>query len=118
LARQRVVVAAHCHYDSGHMAEGDAVEAGQIIAGRYQLIDEVGRGGVGTVFRALDRQSNTELAIKVILAVDSAGNASNTKVGRFLREARAMRRVRSPHVVEVYDHGSGVTPDGAEEIIY
>ncbi len=94
------------------------VEAGQIIAGRYRLIDEVGRGGVGVVYRAQDSQTGQELAIKIIVPVDSAGNTSNTKVGRFLREARAMRRLRSPHVVQVFDHGSCIAADGDEELIY
>ncbi len=103
---------------AGPVADGDPVEPGEVIAGRYRLVDELGRGGVGTVWRAVDTHSGLELAIKLIEPADAAGNTSTTKVGRFLREARAMQRLRSPHVVQVFDHGSCTAPSDGRDLIY
>src|SRR5262245_47800162 len=96
----------------------DAVAIGETIAGRYRLIEEIGRGGVGTVYRALDARTNVELAINVLHPIDGEEQQSSTKVGRFLREARAMRRLRSPEVVQVFDHGACPSADGEDEITY
>jgi serine/threonine protein kinase/predicted ATPase len=96
----------------------DAVAIGETIADRYRLIEEIGRGGVGTVYRALDAKTHVEVAIKVLHPIDGEEQQSSTKVGRFLREARAMRRLRSPEVVQVFDHGACASADGEDEITY
>jgi serine/threonine protein kinase/tetratricopeptide (TPR) repeat protein len=98
------------------VADGDAVAVGQTIAGRYRLLAEIGRGGVGTVYRAHDAKTGGEIAIKILHPIDGEEQHSSTKVGRFLREARAMRRLRSPEVVQVFDHGDCPAPDGGDTI--
>jgi hypothetical protein len=67
--------------------------------GRYRIIAELGRGGMGIVYRARDTQLDRDVALKTARP-DVAGTT-----GRFLREARAMAAVRHDHVVEVYDYG-------------
>ena len=67
--------------------------------GRYRIIDELGRGGMGIVYSARDTQLDREVALKVVRP-DRAGTTD-----RFLREARAMAAVRHDHAVEVYDYG-------------
>jgi serine/threonine protein kinase len=67
--------------------------------GRYQILAELGRGGMGVVYRARDAQLDREVALKVVRP-DRRGTTD-----RFLREARAMAAVRHDHVVEVYDYG-------------
>lgn len=79
---------------------------GQVLDHRFTLIERIGTGAVGSVWRARDAQRNHDVAIKLIVPVDGEGRVSRTKIGRFMREARAMARLRSPHVVRVYDHGS------------
>ncbi len=70
--------------------------------GRYRLIEELGRGGMGVVWKAHDVQLDRVVALKRILAREfSCGEPRE----RFLREARAAARLRHPHVVTVFDIG-------------
>ncbi|MEZ6093684.1 MAG: protein kinase [Pirellulaceae bacterium] len=74
--------------------------------GDYQIINEVGRGGMGTVFRARHSKLDRIVAIK-ILEADlynlTLGDAS--RVSRFKRELRAIGRLRHPNIVAAYDAG-------------
>ena len=88
------------------MALGDqAVQgAGRILAGRYRLVSVVGRGGMGTVWRAVDEVLHRDVAIKEVLLPDSAGDAEReSRHERTLREARATARLNHPGVVTVHD---------------
>ncbi len=69
--------------------------------GRYQIRSELGRGGMGVVYRAFDPTLHRDVAIKVIL---KAG-ASENDVQRFVREARSNAKVRHRGIVGV--HGAG-----------
>ncbi len=71
--------------------------------GKYQLLEELGRGGFATVYRALNTSLDREEALKVLhpqLLVDPGF------VARFLREARAIANLRHPHIVTVYEVGN------------
>ncbi len=71
--------------------------------GKYQLLEELGRGGFATVYRALNTTLDREEALKVLhpqLLVDPGF------VARFLREARAIANLRHPHIVTVYEVGN------------
>ncbi len=70
--------------------------------GRYEILEELGRGGMGIVCRAHDTLLHREVALK-LMRPDVAANPS--AANRFCREARAMAAVRHDHVVEVYDYG-------------
>ena len=69
---------------------------------RYQLLGELGRGGMAVVHAALDRQLGRRVALKLVRPdrLDPAGRA------RLLREAQALARLRHPNVVTVYDAGA------------
>lgn len=73
-----------------------------LIAGKYQLVKELGRGTMGSVWEAWHLSLRSPVAIK-LMAPSIA--ASPTALQRFLREARAAAGLRSPHVVQVLDHG-------------
>jgi len=91
----------------GAVARGTAVSGRR--AGPYELIDLLGRGGMGEVWRARHVLLGREAAVKLIRPeLAEKGDAS---FERFHREARATSALRSPHTVEVYDFG--VTEDGA-----
>lgn len=74
----------------------------------YEIVCEIGRGGMATVYRARQMMLDREVALKV-LSPTLASDASNAQ--RFLQEARMLASLEHPHVVPVYD--VGVTPDGS-----
>jgi serine/threonine protein kinase len=74
----------------------------QILSGKYRLERELGRGGMGSVWLAHHLTLNSAVAIKLI---DPAVAQNPEAVARFLREARAAASLRSPHVVQILDHG-------------
>ena len=73
------------------------------IAGRYQLNEVVGHGGMSTVYRASDLMLGRTVAVKVLLAALAEEDA--TYVARFEREARAAAALTHRAVVTVYDAG-------------
>lgn len=78
------------------------VEAGQVLNGRYELREELGRGGMAQVFRALDRQLEREVAVKVL---PPSFAHEERFVERFRREARSSAALNHPNIVGVYDSG-------------
>jgi serine/threonine-protein kinase len=74
----------------------------EILAGRYELHEVLGRGGMGLVYRATDRVLDRPVAIKV-LPVDRVDDPAF--VARFEREALAAASVSHAHIVSIYDFG-------------
>jgi serine/threonine-protein kinase len=76
-------------------------KGGRVIAGKFRLEWPIGRGGMGTVWAAMHLQLDMPVAVKFMdpSAADADGRL------RFEREARAIAQLRSPHVVQVLDHG-------------
>jgi serine/threonine-protein kinase len=73
-----------------------------LIEGRYRIEKEIGRGGMGIVFRAMDVALERPVAVK-LLAKEQLRAAGGSE--RFLAEARALARVRNDHVAQVYAMG-------------
>ncbi|MET9467158.1 serine/threonine-protein kinase [Streptomyces sp. NPDC006544] len=71
-----------------------------VVAGRYRLEERVGRGGMGTVWRATDELLGRPVAVKELHLGE--GDEGGVAAGA-LREARAVAHVRHPHVVVVHD---------------
>jgi WD40 repeat protein len=69
----------------------------------YEIIDELGRGGMGVVYRASQVALNRVVALKMILA---GGHAGSEERARFLAEAEAIAAVKHPGIVQVYDFGT------------
>jgi len=80
---------------------------GAVIAERFEVLAKIGEGGMGTVYRALQRSVDREVAIKVIKPQLSR-DAKVLK--RFQREAKLASKLSQPNTVSVIDHGK--TPDG------
>jgi serine/threonine-protein kinase len=76
-------------------------QVGQLIGGKYLIQAELGRGGMGAVFRAVHAVSGRALALKWMLRSGEDDQARE----RFKREARAAGRIDHPNVVDVYDIG-------------
>ena len=88
-------------------AEGAEVAAGggsaepQMI-GDYEILSELGRGGMGVVYKARHRTLRRVVALKMIL---SRGNRSKKTIDRFLSEARAVAHLQHPGIVQIFDIG-------------
>ncbi|MCM3871828.1 MAG: serine/threonine protein kinase [Pyrinomonadaceae bacterium] len=84
----------------------------QFIAGRFRIECEIGRGGMGTVYRATHLGLERPVAVKII----KQEFASDRDVAdRFLREARTMAKLRHRHAAMIFDAGN--LPDGRHFII-
>ncbi|GLU47624.1 serine/threonine-protein kinase [Nocardiopsis ansamitocini] len=82
----------------------DAPEEQRILAGRYTLTEPIGRGGVGTVWRATDVVLDREVAVKELRLPDDLTEAERSSLlRRTTREARVAGRLTHPNVVTVLD---------------
>lgn len=78
------------------------MEAGVVLSGKYRLVSLLGQGGMGSVWRAEHLALQAPVAIKLI----DPNIAENPEaLARFHREARSAATLRSPHVVQILDHG-------------
>ena len=76
-------------------------EQGAVIAGRYQIDREIGRGGMATVYLAHDIRHDRQVALKFIHAEVADGQATE----RFRREIALLARLQHPHILPLYDSG-------------
>jgi hypothetical protein len=83
---------------------------GDVIAGRYELTELVGTGGMSSVYRARDRLLERDVALKILH--DSFAADAET-IERFRREARSAAQLSHPNVVTVIDRGE----DGGRQFI-
>jgi tRNA A-37 threonylcarbamoyl transferase component Bud32 len=72
-----------------------------LYAERYEIVEEVGQGGMATVYRALDRRLDRSVALKVMHPF-LAGNERNRR--RFHREAQVVANLKHDNIVQVYDY--------------
>ncbi len=79
------------------------LERGTLV-GRYVVLDRIGEGGMGVVYRAYDPELDRKLAIKLLQA--KPGGSSGGGASWLVREAQALARLSHPNVVAVHDVGS------------
>lgn len=77
--------------------------AGTCLGGRYELVEEIGRGGMGVVYRALDRNlANASVAVKLIRPEVLE---DEDRLARFVAESETLSTLRDEAVVTIYDRG-------------
>ncbi len=83
-------------------ASTEAPVVGQTFAGRYQVLDVLGKGGMGAVYRVLDRELDEEVALKVLTSAAAGGGQ---EVQTIKQEIRLARKITHSNVVRTHDLG-------------
>ena len=81
------------------MAE-DRVPDGEWHLGNYEILDEIGRGGMGVIYRARQRHSRRIVAVKRVLSYQAE---SHETLARFRREAEAVASLDHPNILPIYE---------------
>ncbi len=94
-------------------------KAGDVLNEKWIILEFIGKGGMGEVYRAHQVRLKRDAAIKVVLrewleAIDEGDEEAGNLVHRFRREVQAMAHIRHPNVLQIYDHDS-ITVDKSNE---
>src|SRR5690606_8775171 len=81
----------------------EARDDGTLLSGRYRIRSELGRGGMGTVWRAYDELPDREVAVKGLSVPYSSPEQREVLIERTMREARIAARLHHPGIAAVYD---------------
>jgi serine/threonine protein kinase/tetratricopeptide (TPR) repeat protein len=87
-------------------AEAPAARVRGSSVGRYLLLDELGHGGMGVVYKAYDPELDRPIALKLLQAGEGSEGASHGHRERLLREAQALARLQHPNVIAIHDVGT------------
>ena len=79
----------------------DNLQPGEML-GNYRIINQVGQGGMATVYKAYQPSMDRHVAVKVL---PSQLAESKEFVARFQQEARTIARLEHPHILPVFDYG-------------
>jgi len=85
-----------------HAQDPRAMKVGDILGDRYEILEPVGKGGQGAVFRAHDRRLEEEVALKILILNPEL---AEDLLESFLREVKLSRKVAHKNVVRVHDVG-------------
>jgi len=98
------------------------LSAGMVLDDRYAILQFIGRGGMGEVYRAHQLNLNRDVAIKIISqewleSLEDDEQEVECALDRFKREVEVMAQVRHPNVVQIYDYGSASIQKNGEELV-
>ncbi|PKN61574.1 MAG: serine/threonine protein kinase, partial [Deltaproteobacteria bacterium HGW-Deltaproteobacteria-15] len=97
------------------------LQAGTVLHDKWVILEFIGKGGMGEVYRARQLKLNRDVAVKVVSLEWLEffyGVEEEVEMGlqRFRREAEAMALINHPNIVRVYDHGSASVPVGEKNL--
>ena len=104
----------HCPHDGAFLIEPDELDRaprdprlGTVVDGRYPLLALLGRGGMGAVYRSLQKVIDRPVAVKLIQVKDVDTSPTDAEAARlrFLQEARTIAAIDHPNVVRLHDFG-------------
>ncbi|BBM85929.1 protein kinase domain-containing protein [Candidatus Uabimicrobium amorphum] len=78
-----------------------ALENSDLFAGRYRIEKELGRGGMGVVYKVYDENLGRDVALKLVLAK----HATEVQIRRFLKEAQVVAKLDHPNTIRIFDIG-------------
>jgi serine/threonine protein kinase len=84
----------------------EGLMVGRTLAGRYEVIDAIARGGMSVVYRGLDKTLGREVGVKVVNLAAASDTGLGTFRERFRREAASAARIQHPNVVQIFDYGT------------
>ena len=76
---------------------------GTLLAGRYRIIEKIGEGGMGAIYKAVHTMMDRTCAIKLLTNLSTNDESA---LARFNREAKMASRINNPHAVTIYDFGA------------
>ncbi len=86
-------------------AQPSYLERGALV-GRYVVIERIGEGGMGVVYRAYDPELDRKVAIKLLQTLPAGDSSTSSEQTWLVREAQALARLSHPNVVAVHDVGA------------
>jgi len=94
-------------------SQGKIFAAGDVIQNKWVILEFIGKGAMGEVYRAHQLNLQRDVAIKVVSqewlrSLEEDEDEVETALQRFRREVQAMAQVRHPNVVQIFDHGTAV----------
>jgi len=114
LSTLRMGIASPCESARGPTRDGDASARFPQVPG-YEIVEELGRGGMGVVYLAMQTGLNRMVALKMI---PIGAHANPKDLDRFRQEAEAVARLRHPNIVQIHDVGeAGGLPYFALELV-
>lgn len=75
------------------------IDEPKILAERYEVLEKIGQGGMGIIYKVNDKKLHRIIALKMLLSEE----VKNEEKKRFLREARATAKLHHPNIIAVYD---------------
>ncbi len=96
-------------------SEKKLLETGSVIDDKWILIEQIGKGGMGEVYRAHQLNLNRDVAIKILCSsilqdVEPDPVQRSATLQRFKREVQTMAKVRHPYILQIFDYGTTATP--------
>lgn len=91
----------HHALDQLHNPPKSIIEPGKVLNNRYEVIKNIGVGGMGAVFQAFDKDLDEVVALKVM----KANHVEDADINQFKEEIRVARRISHPNVVRIHDFG-------------